>query len=114
MLLLKTTQHVVTCLTRKPVSRSYFTALDRVANVAQVKISKIFNIPSVRILLFLALKGEVRHSQLTVLIRSRGALSNAIRELRDEKLIQRRVEDSIPIQSFYSLTRKGKELPKRH
>ena len=77
----------------------------------EVKIAKILNLPNVRILLHLLENGEVRYSDLSKLIRSRGALSNAFRELDAEKLIQRRIDQSTrPVQSYYSLTKKGKEV----
>lgn len=36
-----------------------------------------------------------------------------LKELEDEKLIQRRVKATRPIQSHYSLTEKGVEIAKR-
>lgn len=77
-----------------------------------MKIAKILTLPNVRILTFiLESGGEVRYSDLSRLIRSRGALSNAYRELDEEKLIQRRIEQKArPVQAFYSLTKKGREL----
>jgi len=75
-----------------------------------VKLAKVLSLPNVRIILYLGERGEVRYSQLSKLISSRGALSNAFRELDAEKLIQRRIEQTRPIQAFYSLTKRGKEL----
>jgi len=66
--------------------------------------------PSVRILLFLHERGEVRYADLTKLIVSRGTLSLNIRELETEGLIGRRVVTTKPIQAHYSLTDKGKEI----
>ena len=78
-----------------------------------VKISAILGVPSVRILLFLLEKGEVRYSDLADLFTSRGTLSLNLRDLEEEKLIQRRIVASKPVQAYYSLTEKGKEIAKR-
>jgi len=75
-----------------------------------VKISLLLEIPSVKILLFLHEKGEVRYTDLTKLIASRGTLSINIKELEEEGLIQRRVVTTKPIQAHYSLTGKGREI----
>lgn len=44
------------------------------------------------------------------LISSRGTLTNNMQSLDEEVLIQRRVEPSKPIKSFYSLTEKGEQI----
>jgi DNA-binding HxlR family transcriptional regulator len=75
-----------------------------------VKMSTLLQTPSVRILLFLHEKGEVRYTDLAKLIASRGTLSLNIRELEEEGLIQRRVVTTKPIQAHYSLTNKAKEI----
>jgi len=75
-----------------------------------VKISTLLQTPSVRILLFLHGKGEVRYTDLTKLITSRGTLSLNLKELDEEGLIQRRVVTTKPIQAYYSLTDKGREV----
>jgi DNA-binding HxlR family transcriptional regulator len=75
-----------------------------------VKISKLLETPSVRILLFLHKRGEVRYADLTRLISSRGTLSLNIKELEEEELIQRRVVTTKPIQAHYSLTDKGRKI----
>ena len=75
-----------------------------------MKISSLLEIPSVKILLFLQEKGEVRYTDLTKLIASRGTLSINIKELEEEGLIQRRVVTTKPIQAYYSLTDKGREI----
>ena len=78
-----------------------------------MKISRVLQISSIQILLFLYEKGEVRHGNLTKLITSRGTLSLSIRDLEEEGLVQRRVAPTKPIKSFYSLTGKGREVAKR-
>jgi DNA-binding HxlR family transcriptional regulator len=75
-----------------------------------VKISSLLETPSIRILLFLHEKGEVRYADLTKLIASRGTLSLNLKELEEEGLIQRRVMTTKPIQAHYSLTEKGREI----
>jgi len=78
-----------------------------------VKISAILGVPSVKILLFMLEKGEVRYADLADLFTSRGTLSLNLKDLEEEKLIQRRIVTSKPIQAYYSLTEKGKEIAKR-
>jgi len=78
-----------------------------------VKISAILETPSVKILLFVLEKGEVRYSELAGIFTSRGTLSLNLKDLEGERLIQRRVVTSKPIQAYYSLTDKGKEVGKR-
>jgi len=75
-----------------------------------VKISSLLQTPSIKILLFLNQKGEVRYTHLTNLITSRGTLSLNLKELDEEGLIRRRVVTTKPIQSYYSLTKKGKKV----
>jgi len=72
-----------------------------------VKVSRILQVPTVRILLYLLEKGQVRHSELAKIIASRGTLSLSLKELEEEGLITRRVLASKPIQSFYGLSDKG-------
>jgi len=78
-----------------------------------VKISAILEAPSVKILLFMLEKGEVRYTDLADLFSSRGTLSLNLKDLEEEKLIQRRVVTSKPIQAYYSLTDGGREIAKR-
>jgi len=78
-----------------------------------VKISAILEAPSVKILLFMLEKGEVRYSDLASIFTSRGTLSLNLKDLEGERLIQRRVVTSKPIQAYYSLTDKGKEVARR-
>ena len=75
-----------------------------------MKISTLLETPSVRIILFLHERGEVRYTDLTKLIASRGTLSSNIKELEGEGLIQRRIITTKPIQAHYSLTEKGEEI----
>lgn len=75
-----------------------------------LKISRLLQTPSIEILLFLHSKGEARYTDLAKLIASRGTLSLSLKELGEEGLIQRRVVTTKPIQTYYSLTEKGKEI----
>ena len=75
-----------------------------------MKISSILEIPSVKILLFIYEKSEVRYTDLTKLIASRGTLSANLKDLEKEELIKRRVVTAKPIQSYYSLTDKGQKI----
>ena len=52
----------------------------------------------------------MRYTDLNKLLRSRGTLSLNLREFEEEGLIQRRVVATKPIQSYYSLTEKGKKI----
>jgi DNA-binding HxlR family transcriptional regulator len=78
-----------------------------------VKVSRILEIPSVKILLFIYGKGEVRYADLTKIIASRGTLSANLKGLEKEELIKRKVVTTKPIQSYYSLTEKGQEIARR-
>ena len=48
--------------------------------------------------------------ELANLIASRGTLSLNLKELDEDGLIQRRVVTTKPIQAYYSLTNKGREI----
>lgn len=74
-----------------------------------MRISKILQIPSVKILLFINEKEEVRYTGLAKLIASRGALSANLKLLEKEELLLRRVVTTKPIQTYYSLTEKGQK-----
>lgn len=78
-----------------------------------MKVSKLVEVPSVKILLFIFEKDEVRYIDLTDLIDSRGTLSVNLKELEKEELIKRRVVTTKPIQTYYSVTKKGEEIAKR-
>jgi len=75
-----------------------------------MRFSALLETASVKILLYLYERDEVRYKDLTKLIESRGTLSLNIRELQEEGLIQRSILTTKPIQSYYSLTGKGKEI----
>ena len=75
-----------------------------------VKISGLLETPSVKILLFLHDRGEVRYADFAKLIASRGTLSLSLKELGEEELVQRRIETTKPIQAHYSLTDRGREI----
>ncbi|WNZ29961.1 MAG: helix-turn-helix transcriptional regulator [Candidatus Bathyarchaeota archaeon] len=75
-----------------------------------MKMSTLLQSPCVRILLFLYDRDEVRYTELTNLIASRGTLSVNLKELDAEGLLQRRIVATKPIQAHYSLTDKGIEI----
>ncbi len=64
-------------------------------------------------MLFLYQKGQARHTEISKLTSSRGTLSLSLRDLEQEQLIQRKVIDTKPPQSIYSLTEKGKTIAKQ-
>jgi DNA-binding HxlR family transcriptional regulator len=78
-----------------------------------MKLSAMLENPSIKIMLFIHEKGEVRYTELAELIASRGTLSKSLKELEEERLIERRVETAKPIRSYYSLTEKGKKIADR-
>ena len=82
----------------------------RVLAWLDVKISALLQSPCIQILLLVYSKGEVRHSELERLIRSRGTLSSNLNDLLEEGLLRRKVLASKPIQSNYSLTEKGRQV----
>jgi len=75
-----------------------------------VKISSLLETPSIKILLFIHERDEVRYADLTRLIASRGTLSLNLKELEAEGLVHRRVVTTKPIQAYYSLTDKGGQI----
>jgi DNA-binding HxlR family transcriptional regulator len=75
-----------------------------------MRFSALLETASVKILLYLFEHGEVRYKNLTKLIESRGTLSLNIKELQEEGLIQRSILTTKPIQAYYSLTGKGREI----
>ena len=81
--------------------------------VEALKISQMIKIPSVRIMLFLNHRGEARHVELSKILTSRGTLSLNLKDLEKEGLVQRKILDTKPIQSLYSLTEKGKAVAKQ-
>ena len=58
-------------------------------------------------------KGGTRHAELSKLTASRGTLSLSLRELEEEGLVQRKIIDTKPLQSIYSLTEKGSNIAKQ-
>ncbi len=78
-----------------------------------LKIANILQIPSIRIILFLYQKGQARHAEISKLTTSRGTLSLSLKDLEQEQLIQRKVLDTKPPKSIYSLTEKGKAIAKQ-
>lgn len=78
-----------------------------------MKIKDILNIPSMDILLYIYEKGEVRYTDLTKKIDSRGTLSKSMKDLMDEGLVDKKIVKGKPIKAYYSLTSKGREIARR-
>ena len=55
---------------------------------------------------------ETRYADLAKAVRSRGTLSLSSKELGEDGLTERRVVPSKPIQVYYSLTERGKDVAK--
>lgn len=75
-----------------------------------MRISALLETASVKILLYLHEHDDVRYTDLTKLIASRGTLSLNIKELEEEQLVHRRILTTKPIKAYYSLTEKGTEI----
>ena len=76
-----------------------------------MKISQIAKIPSIRIMLFLEREGEVRHTELSKVVASRGTLSLSLKELEEEELIQRTVLATKPFKACITYPKKARKLP---
>ncbi len=61
----------------------------------------------VRILLYLFEKKEVRYSKFKGLVKSRATIDWALRQLVERGLIKRKMIDTPPIHTVYTLTAKG-------
>lgn len=75
-----------------------------------VKISAVLDLATVRLLLLIHSKGEVRYAELGKLIPSRGTLTLSLKELDEEGLVVRRIVSSRPVKSYYSLTKNGTRI----
>ncbi len=78
-----------------------------------MKISKIIENPSVRILLYIYERSDkrARFRDLYTIMKSKGTLSLALRELMDDGLITRHIDSRFrPVKSFYVLTEKGEKV----
>ena len=70
----------------------------------------IFDISNIKILLYLLENERARYSELLkYVIPVRSTLALALRELKEDKMIKRRVEDATPVKTWYSLTDLGRE-----
>lgn len=71
----------------------------------------IFSLSDIKILEYLNERQQTRYSELLEnVVRSRSTLAKALRDLQEKKLIQRNVRGTRPIQTYYSMTDKGKAL----
>ncbi|MCD6504948.1 winged helix-turn-helix transcriptional regulator [Candidatus Bathyarchaeota archaeon] len=76
------------------------------------KIYRIFKNTHIKILLYLGnKKKEVRYSDLLRnVIPNRSSLASALRELQKDMIVERKVEATRPIKTFYSLTELGDKI----
>lgn len=75
-----------------------------------MKISDVLKIPSIRVLLYVHDKQDVRYSDLAKLIKSRGTLATLLKELESEGLMERKVITAKPIETHYTLTPLGRKV----
>jgi len=76
-----------------------------------LKVKGVIDAATIRILLHLSEMGDARYSELKEEVtRSRSTLALALRELQEERLIEREVVDTRPVQTRYSLTGLGAEV----
>jgi DNA-binding HxlR family transcriptional regulator len=75
-----------------------------------LKITSLLELATPRLLLFVHDRGEVRYSDLSKLVPSRGTLSTSLKELEEEGLLTRRIVSSKPIKAYYSLTKRGAKV----
>ena len=79
-----------------------------------MNIRKIVGNTTVNVLILVYRNGSVRHRDIAKLVSSRGMLSLTLNSLVTEELISREVKaDSIPPQTYYTITEKGRELARR-
>ena len=76
-----------------------------------LKVRAIIDTATIKILLYLSDRGDARYSELMEeVVQSRSTLALALRDLQEEKLVEREVMDTRPVQTSYSLTNDGKEI----
>jgi len=75
-----------------------------------MKMKAVLKISTIKVLLYLFEKNKARYSELHEAIQSRSTLSLALRDLQDDQLIERRVIDSRPVQTRYTLTDEGNKV----
>ncbi len=76
-----------------------------------MKLQNLLDDPSIKILRYLGQKQEVRYIEIQKGIKlSRSTINAVIHDLEERKLIARRISPAKPIQVYYSLTTKGKEV----
>jgi len=76
-----------------------------------MRIDALFKLSTVKVLLALLEAGSMRYSELLDrVIQSRSTLALALRDAQKDRLIERTVEDTRPVQTRYSLTVRGREV----
>jgi DNA-binding HxlR family transcriptional regulator len=61
----------------------------------------------VRVLFHLKSKGPSRYHELLRVLKSRSTLADSLKDLQRMDLIERKIKDTRPIQTEYSLTERG-------
>lgn len=78
-----------------------------------MRMRAVLELSNIRVMLYLLERGSARYSEILRGVGlSRGGLALALRDLQDDELVERRVKETRPIQTTYSLTAKGKEIAK--
>jgi DNA-binding HxlR family transcriptional regulator len=76
-----------------------------------VKLQSLLDDPTVKILRYVSQKQELRYIEIQDNVNlSRSTINVAIHELEGLRLISRRITQTKPIQVYYSITPKGKEI----
>ena len=76
-----------------------------------MKLKNLLEIGTTKILLHLHKEDDSRYSEfLDRVVQSRSTLALALKELQEERLVKRRVMDTRPVQTRYTLTTLGKDI----
>lgn len=77
----------------------------------EMRMKAVFEIGNIKVLLYLLENGSARYSELLrEVIPSRSTLALTLRDLQEDQIVERRVEATRPVQTWYSLTSTGKEI----
>jgi len=76
-----------------------------------MKMEAIFEISNIKVLLYLLEKGNARYSELLRdVIPSRSTLALTLKDLQDDHLVERKVEATRPVQTWYILTSRARKI----
>lgn len=71
----------------------------------------VFEIGSIKVILYLYKTGSTRYSELLRNpITSRSTLALTLRDLQEDKLLERRVKATRPVQTNYTLSDRGRQV----